>query len=388
MEFKICKQCLLPNTKPDLLFNDKGICSACYRYNNRKEVDWSERKNKFLKIVESVKDTPSWNCVIPVSGGKDSTFQAITAREYGLKPLLVSSTTCDLSSYGYDNIENLKKIGFDHIQVSPRKDVRAKLNRFGLEQVGDISWPEHLAMFTLPITIAVKFKIPLVIWGENSQDEYGAGDEQSALNTILDRGWLEEYGGLNGMRFSDVPELLDIPKSHLYPYQYPDFNEIKELNLKSIFLGYYFNWNGLNNAIISQAYGMKTYGKVVEGSIVDYENLDNHQNGIHDYFKYLKFGFGRATDILSSLIRRKVITKDLSIELLNKNERMCYPSIHLGKSLEEILEPLKMSINEFNQICDLHTNPSLFKSSGDGTYQKYSDGTPILVDEFLKAYDG
>ena len=386
MDFKVCKKCLLPNTKPDLLFNDNGICSACYRFDERPTIDWEEREKKFIEIVNSVKDYESWNCVIPVSGGKDSTYQALKAREYGLKPLLVSSTTCDLSDYGYQNIENLKKIGFDHIQFSPRKDVRAKLNRFGLEQVGDISWPEHLALFTIPITVAVRFKIPLVIWGENSQDEYGAGDEESAKETTLTRSWLEEFGGLNGLRLSDIPQLLNIPKEHLYPYVYPENEEIKNVGLRSIFLGSYFPWNGLDNAILAQAYGMKTYGKLVEGSIVDYENLDNHQNGIHDYFKFLKFGFGRVTDILSTLIRRKVITRNQSLELLRKNEWNCYPAFHLGKSLEEILEPLNMSKNEFNEICDMHTNPLIFKVAKDGGFEKYNDGTPILSETFQALY--
>ena len=386
MEFRVCKKCLLPNTKPDLLFNENGICSACYRFDERPTIDWEEREKKFIEIVNSVKDHDSWNCVIPVSGGKDSTYQALKAREYGLKPLLVSSNTCDLSDYGYKNIDNLKKIGFDHIQFSPRKDVRAKLNRFGLEQVGDISWPEHLAMFTIPITVAVRFKIPLVIWGENSQNEYGAGDEESAKATSLTREWLEEFGGLNGLRLSDIPQLLNIPKAHLYPYVYPDYEDIEKVGLRSIFLGSYFNWNGLNNAIIAQAYGMKTYGKIIEGSIVDYENLDNHQNGIHDYFKYLKFGFGRVTDILSTLIRREVIPRKMGLELLNKNERKCYPSSHLGKKLEDILEPLKMSKSEFDKICDIHTNPLIFKSDKKNKLIKYEDGTPILKDEFLDIF--
>ena len=100
MEFKLCKKCLLPNTKPDLLFNKEGVCSACYRYENRKNIDWNKRKKQFIELVNSAKDSASWNCVIPVSGGKDSTYQALMARDYGLKPLLVSSTTCDLSEYG------------------------------------------------------------------------------------------------------------------------------------------------------------------------------------------------------------------------------------------------------------------------------------------------
>ncbi len=387
MTFKLCKRCILPSTKPDLTFNENGICSACFRFEKRKFVDWNKKEKELSKIVENHKSESNWDCVIPVSGGKDSTFQALYARKLGLNPLLVSSTTCDLSPLGNENINNLKNLGFDHIQFSPKKDIRNKLNRFGLEQVGDISWPEHVAMFTLPVKVAVKFGISLIIWGENSQDEYGAGTEKAAKKNILDRDWLEEYGGLNGLRVNDLPLLLNIKKKDLFPYIYPTLEELNKAKITSIFLGSFIPWNGLNNAILSQAYGLKTYGKSVEGSIVDYENLDNHQNGIHDYFKYLKFGFSRATDILSTLIRREIIDRNTALDLLKRNERECFPSFHLGKSLEDIISPLDLNKDEFIKIADMHTNPEIFSFGIDGEFQKLKDGTPQLSEEFLNIYE-
>lgn len=341
-----------------------------------------------MDLVNSVPRTGQWDCIVPVSGGKDSTFQALTVRKLGLNPLLVTSRTCDISEIGRANIDNLISIGFDHINISPRLDVRRKLNLFGLEHVGDISWPEHVAMFTIPVRVAVNFRIPLIIWGENSQDEYGAGTDAASQSRVLDRQWLEEYGGMNGLRLSDVASILEIDEAKLKPYVYPNPEELEKIKLKSVFLGSYLPWDGLSNAVFAQAHGLKTYGTLVEGSIVDYENLDNHQNGIHDYFKYLKFGFSRVSDILSILIRRRIISRDVALELVEKHERKCFPSEHLGKSLDQILDPLGLNKDKFVQICDLHTNLHLFETMGEGGgIVKHADGTPILKQDVLKAYE-
>lgn len=387
MSFTICKKCILPSTKPDLTMDQTGVCSACRRFERRSNVDWDKRWQELINLVDSVPRTGQWDCIIPVSGGKDSTFQALTARNLGLNPLLVTSRTCDISKIGRANIDNLISLGFDHINVSPRQDIRRKLNLFGLEHVGDISWPEHVAMFTIPVRIALNFRIPLIIWGENSQDEYGAGTDAASQSRVLDRQWLEEYGGMNGLRLSDVASILELDESQLQPYVYPDHDELERIKLTSIFLGSYLPWDGLFNAVVAQAYGLKTYGSLVEGSIVDYENLDNHQNGIHDYFKYLKFGFSRVSDILSILIRRRVLSRGVALDLLGKHERKCFPREHLGKSLDQIINPLELTEEKFVQICDLHTNPHLFETTGAGTFVKYDDGTPVLKQDVLKAYD-
>ena len=172
---KYCTNCLLPSTKPDLRFDKNGVCSACNAYSARTEIDWNERRAEFDGIISKYKSKSSskWDCIIPVSGGKDSTAQVLKILEVGLNPLCVTSTTCDLSPIGRRNIENIKNLGVDYIEFTPNQLIRKRLNRIGLEVVGDIAWPEHVGIFTIPVRAAVDFKVPLIIWGENSQNEYG-----------------------------------------------------------------------------------------------------------------------------------------------------------------------------------------------------------------------
>src|SRR5438093_5497145 len=172
---RYCTRCIMPDTKPDLHLDEEGICSACRAYERRKTVDWDARRRQFLEILATYRrpNGDNWDCIVPVSGGKDSTYQVVRLLQAGLNPLCVTATTCDLSDIGRQNIQNLKYLGVDYVELSPNPIIRAKLNRIGLQQVGDISWPEHVAIFTIPIRASVQFNVPLIIWGENSQNEYG-----------------------------------------------------------------------------------------------------------------------------------------------------------------------------------------------------------------------
>ncbi len=376
---KYCTRCVMPNTKPDLQLNTEGICNACRSYERRKEINWDERKKELLQILEnySQPDGSNWDCIIPVSGGKDSTYQVVRMLQLGMNPLCVTSTTCDLSDIGRKNIENLKHLGVDYVEFSPNPLIRAKLNRIGLEQVGDISWPEHIGIFTIPVRAAVQFNIPLIIWGENSQNEYG-GPAAAAESNILNRRWLERFGGLLGLRISDVVGIDGIDHRHLIPYTYPSDEDLARVGVTGLFLGYYLPWDGLSNALIAQAHGLTTYHKTVEGSMVNYENLDNYQTGIHDYFKFLKFGFGRATDLACMQVRRGRLTRQDALEIVKKHDGK-FPWNYLGKPLENILKPLELTVDEFIQICDKFTNKKLFQQDRSGNLIKDKDGNLIKV---------
>lgn len=361
-----CRHCLMPDTKPDLRLDDQGVCNACRSYEGRKTVDWDKRYGELLEVLEKYRhrDGSNWDCIVPVSGGKDSTYQVIKMLQLGLNPLCVTSTTCDLSDIGRENIENIKHLGVDYVEVSPNPLVRAKLNRVGLTQVGDISWPEHVGIFTIPVRAAVQFNVPLIVWGENSQNEYG-GPAAAAENNTLNRRWLEEFGGLLGMRVSDLLGQEGLERKHLINYSYPTDEELSRVGVTGLFLGHYLPWDGLANALISTANGFTSYHKTVEGSVVNYENLDNYQTGIHDYFKFLKFGFGRATDLACLHIRRGRITRQDGLDMVKKQDGQ-FPWEYLGRSLEDILEPLDMTVPEFIKVCDRFTNKRLFKSNLDG----------------------
>lgn len=379
---RYCTRCLFPDTKPDLSFDEKGVCNACRNFENRPVVDWNERKKELLRILDRYrsKDGSNWDCIVPVSGGKDSHFQTIKMLELGMNPLCVTGTTCDLSEIGRRNIENLKSLGVDYIEVTSNRVVRRKLNRIGLTQVGDISWPEHVTIFTVPIRIAVQMNIPLIIWGENPQNEYG-GPASATENNILDRRWLEEFGGLLGLRVSDLVGLDGIEKRHLIPFTYPSDEELKRVGVTGLFLGYYLPWDGYSNALLAQGFGFNTWHTTVEGSVVNYENLDNYQTGIHDYFKFLKFGFGRATDIASLHIRRGRISREEGLALVKRHDGK-FPWTYLGRPLEKILEPLDMTVEEFIKICDRFTNKKLFLTDARGNLikDKYGNLTKINYD--------
>ncbi len=371
---RYCKKCVMPDTKPDLFFDKTGVCNACRNYEQRKNIDWNKRKKELIKNLNKYKshDQSRWDCIVPVSGGKDSHFQVLKMIELGMNPLCVTGTTCDLSEIGRKNIQNLQNLGVDYIELTTNRQIRKKLNRIGLNYVGDISWPEHVAIFTVPVRMAVQFNVPLIIWGENSQNEYG-GPVSAIKNNILDRRWLEEFGGLLGLRVSDLIGLDGIEQKHLIPFTYPSDNQLKQVGVTGIYLGYYLPWDGLTNALIAQAYGFSTFSKIVEGSMVNYENLDNHQTGIHDYFKYLKFGFSRATDIACLHIRRGRLSRDMGVNIVNKHDGR-FPWTCLGKPLNKILEPLEISINDFIKICDKFTNKKIFKTDQQGNLIKDKDG--------------
>lgn len=370
---KYCVRCVMPSTKPDLHLDEHGVCNACRAYENRKHVDWDQRKSELLVLVDKYRNAGSnWDCIVPVSGGKDSTYQVIRMLQLGLNPLCVTSSTCDLSDIGRKNIENLKRLGVDHMEFSPNPRVRAQLNRIGLTEVGDIAWPEHVGIFTIPVRAAVQFNVPLIVWGENSQNEYG-GPAAASENNVLTRRWLEEFGGLLGMRVADLSETYGIPARSLLPYQYPTDEELQRVGVTGLFLGHYLPWDGLSNYLIASANGFEGFGTAVEGSMVDYENLDNHQHGIHDYFKFLKFGYARATDVACLHVRRGRITREDALEVA-RNRDGKFPWTYLGKPLEDILAPLDMTVEEFTKVCDRFTNKKIFKRDPNGNLIKDKHG--------------
>ena len=180
-----CSNCIMPDTRPDQYLNKEGICNACLSYYENQKIDWLKKEKELINLIENLNlNKKSWNCVVPGSGGKDSTYQIIRAKELGLNPVLVNASTCDLSDIGRKNLDNIKNIGFDVVEISNNSKIRTKINKICLELLGDISWPEHVSIFTAPVKFALAFKIPLILWGENPQIEYG-GPKKSLNNKVV-----------------------------------------------------------------------------------------------------------------------------------------------------------------------------------------------------------
>lgn len=362
-----CSNCIMPSTKPDLQLDADGVCSACRYFEGRDDIDWGQRQKELERILAKHKDqaNSNYDCIIPVSGGKDSTFAVVRMLQMGMTPLCVTATTDKLSDLGRRNLDNIKSLGVDHYEVSTNPIIRRNINKFTLKNLGDISWPEHVTIFTIPVRVAVQLKVPLIIWGENSQNENG-GPLADAESSRLTRRWLEEFGGMLGLRVSDLIAQVGISEKELIQYQYPEEAELERLGITGLFLGHYFPWDGHNNAFLAQAYGFESHPTRVEGSLVNYENLDNVQMRIHDYFKFLKFGFDRVTDWSCWHIRRGRLTRTEGVNLA-KNYGGQFPWTYLGVDIREILQEIDLTLDEFKEICDQFTNRKLFKSHSNGS---------------------
>ena len=378
MKIKYCVKCLFPETKPDLEFNAEGVCSACQSSELKNiGIDWKQREKEFYEIVNYYKLPPGktgYDCIVPVSGGKDSTYQAYFMKEVcGLNPLCVCFETTAVTELGQKNLDNLTKMGMDVIHFKKNHEVYQKMVVESFKRVGDEMWPNHIGIFTIPVMFAVKFNIPLIVWGENSQLEYGGPNLDSVKSRILNRKWLEEFGGLLGNRIQDMIGVNGITEKELTPYFYPSDEEIERVGVTGIFLGAYFFWDARKQLEIVQKYGfsVKEDGPT-EGTYTNYENIDEKLVGLHDYLKYVKYGFGRATDHACIDIRNGRISREEGLNLVKKYDGK-YPSY----GITEFIRYSGMSKKEIDAIIDSYTNPIIFKQYDDGTFERDSDGNLI-----------
>ena len=353
-----CKRCLYPDTKPQLVFDENGICSACKNHELKEKIDWKSKGKELKEILEKFRSKNNYyDCIIPVSGGKDSHFQTYTIKEkFGLNPLVVNFHPLDQTEIGKKNLDNLKKLGVDCIEFSPNPNVYLKLARFGLKKLGDFQWPEHIGIFTVPVQIAVKYKIPLIIWGENPQFEYGQPTD-IAIDTILDRKWLEKNGGY----FLDKIKPQDMIKhgfelNDMQPYLYPSDEEINQVGITGILLGSYIKWDIFKQLETVKAIGFQENDEPKEGTFNKWENLDVYFTVFHDYFKFLKYGFGRATDHASIEIMHGRISREQGLKLVKQ-----YEGKIPRKYLKKFLEFADMSMDDFIGICNEFTNKEIFK---------------------------
>lgn len=356
-----CMKCVMPSTRPDISFAEDGTCSACSAFLRRPAVDWVARERELQRWFMERKTHPVYDCVVASSGGKDSTFIALTARRLGHRPLIVTAATDFLTDIGRRNVENLKRLGFDYLEFTPNPVVRRKLNRIALETVGDIEWPEHALVFSQPVRIARDMGIGLVLFGELAQNDLSGGP-QDAIR--LDKRWREEYGGLLGLRPADLIGREGITAADMAPYEWPDRSD----DVHALFLGQFVPWDGHANAELAKAHGFETYGKPVEGNLWDCENLDDAIIGIHYYMIWVKFGFGRATTTASLDIRHGRLTRDEAVRLVREVDGY-YPESYLGVPLDHILGEIGLTRDEFHEIVDRFANKKLMERTAPGHWR-------------------
>jgi N-acetyl sugar amidotransferase len=377
MHIKYCKKCLFPETKPDLFFNEEGICSACIAADLKHAgIDWEKREKDFYQVIDHFRlsrGSRGYDCIVPVSGGKDSTYQAYFMKYVcGLNPLLVCFETTIVTELGQQNLDNLSKMGMDVIHFKKNHEVYKKMVIEGFRRVGDEMWPNHIGIFTIPVMFAVKFGIKLVIWGENSQQEYG-GPLEAIGNNTLNRRWLEEFGGLLGNRIQDMIGVDGITEKELTPYFYPEDEELAKVGVTGLFLGHYFFWDARKQMEVIKEYGFKVKEDgPLEGTYTNYENLDEKLVGLHDYLKFVKYGFGRATDHACIDIRNKRLDRGEGLELVKK-----YDGKYPFYAVTEFIKYAGLKKEEIDKVIDSYTNPVLFKQNSEGGFVRDKNGNLV-----------
>ncbi len=350
-----CRTCILPNSRPHLFFDETGSCNGCTNTNEKEEIDWDKRKKDFEKIVNQFKKkNQQYNCIIPVSGGKDSTWQVVKALEYGLNPLCITWKTPARNQLGMSNLQNLIDLGVNHIDFSINPRVERLFTRKAFEKMGSPVLPMHMALHAIPLQFAVKFNIPLIIWGENSAFEYG-GENKSLKGFRLNSEWIKEYGVTNGTSAKDWID-DELSQSDLAPYFWPNDDEQEKAGVKAIFLGHFFKWDPNNTFKIAKKNGFKE-GKKPKTGFYSFADIDDEfLITIHHWIKWYKFGFTRLWDNLSLEIRNKRITRKKAIDIIiNTGNELPH------KEISEFCHYVKLNEKKFFEVMEKFRNKKIWK---------------------------
>ncbi|MAW01532.1 MAG: N-acetyl sugar amidotransferase [Candidatus Pelagibacter sp.] len=354
-KYKYCKICILPNTRPNLKLNSNGICNACDNNNIKKikEIKWKQRKKKFIQIIKKVKKRNcTYDCVIPVSGGKDSTWQVLIALKYKLKPLCVSWKSPARNMLGQKNLNNLINLGVDHLDVSLNPIIEKKFILKAFKKFGNPLIPMHLALHAIPVKIAIEKKIPLILWGENSAYEYG-GDKKFKGYEMTNK-WRKNFGVNEGKNISYWFD-DNLNKRNLDSYSIPSSELIKKFKINEIFLGYFFDWSPKKIFNISKKFGFKS-AKEPKTGLYKFADIDDEfLITIHHLMKWYKFGFTREWDNLSIEIRKNNISRKNVIKIL-KNLGFKKPK----KEIDLFCKYLSIKKSKFYEIVEKHRNKKIW----------------------------
>lgn len=374
---KYCKRCLQPDTRPNTIFRENGICPACSYFEALQAVDWQERYEILRDLLANFKRKKGQyhDCIIGVSGGKDSTRQALYLRDkLGINPLLVclSYPPEQVTERGVDNLSNLIELGFDVVVSAPAPQTWMKLKQKGFERFTNSFRSTELALFSTVPQIAIKYGIRLILWGENPGLQLG--DMKTLGKTGYDGNNLRHMNTLS----SGLDWMLDSGylRRELIPYIYPDVAEFERHDLQIIYLGWFLgDWSLVNNAAYSCTTGLEIREDGVEktGDLYGVTALDEDFTPVNQMIKYYKFGFGRVTDYVNEEIRLGRISRSRGIELVEQ-----YDDAQDAEYIQRYCDYLSISVADFWKKIHTSVNWELFQIHANGRIErKYKVGVGL-----------
>jgi len=369
MAIQYCTKCVYPSAAAGALtFDERGVCSGCRVGEQTRTIDWSERWQMLIDLTNSYRSDSNYDILIPVSGGKDSYYQAhVAVKRLGLRALFVTYHGNNFLPEGERNLQRMRDVfDADHIIFRPSLEVLKKMNVLGFKVQGDMNWHNHCGIMTYPIQMAIRHRIPLLFWGEHGWLDLGGMFSLNDFAEFTAKKRLEhDLRGYDWHDFTDEglermgrPEWkMGLTAKDLHWAQYPSDDAIDDVGVRGVYLGFYEEWDGNRNARVSQEkYGWEPAQQAFDRTYRRSSNLDDmHENGIHDYLKFIKLGYGRGSDHACKDIRLGLMTRERGIEMVRR-----YDAVKPRRDLERWLDYVGMTEEEFDYIADTFRDPRVW----------------------------
>ncbi|AGT42695.1 N-acetyl sugar amidotransferase [Treponema pedis] len=361
---KYCSKCVMPDTRPGISFDENGVCSACQSFAKRKNVDYQKRWRELEALCDKYRGmhgSNGYDCMIAVSGGKDSHFQTYLMKEkMKMNPLLVSvEDNFPMTKAGTHNIKNISEVfGCDIISIKPNLQAQKEIGRYTFEKYGKPTYLIDRYIYTYPLHMAVKFNLPLLVYGENVSYEYGGAN---AIETYSAKDQINN-GVASGISIEDLLD-IGINAKALNFFLPPSETEINKL--EPIYLSYFLEWNSFDNYELAKRYGFHDLTHEWERThhVEQFDQVESPAYLVHSWLKYPKFGHAAATDYCSRMIRYGMITRDEAIKLVKEHDHALDP-----RSVREFCQFFGYSEKKFWEIIDRHYNKSIFDKKSNGMW--------------------
>lgn len=367
---KYCRKCVQPDTRPGIIFDENGVCPACHFAGQADAIDWDARLRELQELADYARSTnvSGYDCIVTVSGGKDSLRQALYVRDtLGLKPLLVccSYPPEQISERGAYNLGNLISLGFDTITVSPDPQVWKALMKTGFERYGNWCKSTEMALYAMGPSVAIAYHIPVIFYGENpaiAMGELGKG------YTVTGDGNTMKYSS-NTISGGDPTGLLveGMTNQDVIWYHYPDDDSINLAQLRMIYLGYYVqDFTRFKNAEVALENGLAVRDDKPEdmGMIYEWESLDEDFVVVNQMIKHMKFGFGRTTEQVIEAMRLGLMAREESAELVKKYDGKC-----ADRYVKAYCKYLGITEEEFWRVAESYRNQDIWERNPGGEWK-------------------
>lgn len=363
-EVKFCKRCTVSNQRPRIVFDEEQVCSACrFAEHKNTRIDWKQREKELIDLAKRYKRTDGgYEVIVPSSGGKDSAFVAHELKyKYGMNVLTVTWSPHLYTDIGFRNFQSMIQVGgLDNILGTPNGIIHRKLTRIAFEVLGDPFQPFIYGQTNFPMQIAVRYNIPLIMYGENGEVEYG-GDMKNAFKPTRDYRTDHKKHYFSGIAPEDLVA-YGIDPEELRPYLPPSHEELERNKTEIHFYSYYKKWVPQENYYYAVEHtGFTASPFRNEGTYSKYASLDDKIDGFHYYLGFIKFGIGRATSDTAHEIRDLHITREEGVELVKKFDGE-FPE----RYFKEFLNYVDISEEYFWEVVDSFRSPHLWEETKDG----------------------